>query len=148
MAIGHNVRERVAIILASDSAIKEGYEAYIAAGYDESKLVLVDGDRPTRFHVRRLTYDARKRVDDLDGSERLEFLLRASLEKIENYQVRRSADGPAADLAPPEFDDHKEFGPLLKVQWLRDAMLPTTVMMAVGAAARHLSEYDLPFPDA
>lgn len=151
MALGMYLREQVAVILSTDDAVKDpaSYAAYVEAGYDESKLRL-EGE-PTRFTLRRLTYEQVKRADDMRGAEQSEFIVRASLAQISNYRVH---SGPGASgelrLGPDDFEHSREFDrPLVKMDWLRKSNLPPSLLTLLATISRiKLSEASVPFASA
>ena len=148
MALGMFLREQLAVILSNDDAVKEpvAYAAYAEAGYDESKLIL-DGE-PTRFTLRRLTYDQVKRADDMSGSAQSEFIVRASLVQISNYLVHVSAgERGELRLAPEDFEHAREFDRLMvKLEWLRKSNLPPSLLTLLATISRvRLSEASVPF---
>jgi len=138
------LRDEITIILADDGAVKDGYAEYREAGFDESKLTL-DGE-PTRFVLRRMSYDQRKRCDAItDGPDRVEFIVRCCLVRITGLQVAR-ADGAMGELPPVQFEDSQEYSrPMLKLSWLRDSNLPPRVWLARATVGRYLSECEIPF---
>lgn len=151
MALGMFIREQVTVIVSTDDAIKvpSAYAAYVEAGYDESKLEFVG--EPTRFVLRRMSYDQVKRADELGGPASIEFVARATLTQLTNYRVH---SGPGASgelrLGPEDFEHVREFDrPMLKVDWLRQSNLPPSLLLLLATIARHkLSEASVPFVSA
>jgi hypothetical protein len=148
MALGMYLRDSVAVILSNDDAVKDpvAYAAYVEAGYDESKLKL-EGE-PTRFTLRRMSYDQVHRADDMGGAAQSEFIVRCSLTQIANYRVHSApgADGELR-LAPEDFEHSREFDrPLLKQDWLRKSNLPPSLLGLLATISRiKLSEASIPF---
>lgn len=154
MAVGKLTREELVVILASDSAVdcetdegRAAFDRYTAAGFDEKLLQWsANGEKPTRFTLRRLNYDARKHADELRARsdvEAIDFIVRASLRRIDNYELRH--DDGITKLEQPELEDHKTFGRLIKLEWMRKASLPAEHLNVLAALARLLSEGDVPF---
>jgi hypothetical protein len=139
------LRDEVALILAIDDAVKGGYDEYVEAGYDEGKLTL-EGE-PTRFVLRRMTYDQAKRHDDITSlGERVEFAIRCCLVRVTGY-VFDHGDGRTTELPGVEHEESAEFkAPMVKHDWLRRVNLPRGQMYAVATIARTMSEASLPFP--
>jgi hypothetical protein len=136
------------VILPGDDAIKapDAWGAYLAAGFDESKLKL-EGE-PTRFTLRRMSYDQAKRADEHSGPDMVEFVVRASLTQISNYSVHVSAgERGELRLAPEDFEHAREFDrPMIKVEWMRKANLGPALLQLLAQISRtNLSEASVPF---
>ena len=55
LKLSHISADTIKVICRMDSALAgtgEDYQAYLDGGLDESKLVFVEGDEPTRFVLR------------------------------------------------------------------------------------------------
>jgi hypothetical protein len=155
MGLTSYLLDEVSLILFEDDSIKPhpepenaddptGYDAYASHCYDESLLHL-EGE-PVRWKIRRLTYDQRKRADDItSASERVEFLLRCGLLAITGYESCRPS-GTKTPLSPIVFEESQQWGrEIVKLSWLREANLPPRYMMKVAMVIRSLSEAVGPF---
>jgi hypothetical protein len=153
VAIGRHTREEVTIILPTDSALPqtveglEAYNRYSEDGFNEELLApVMNGGKPTRFCLQRLSYAARKRSDELQEHpvERSEFILRAALKRVDGFELRGQG-GRVSYLRQPEFEAIEPWGELVTARWLADADLPTDVINLLAGTARLLSEGLVPF---
>jgi len=152
MAIGVNIRNEVTFILRSDSAIpqtdegEKAYDRYFEDGFNEDHLApVMNGGKPTRFTVRRLSYDARLHCDEIQSAPaRSDFVVRAALKRVDNLEQVRDGNRVTV-LRPPEFEDVEPYGPMVTLDWIREANLPSEIINAIAGTARVLSEGKVPF---
>lgn len=155
MAIGRYTRKTVELISERDSAIDGGYEEYLASGYDESKLKLVEGERPTRFRLRRLSANARAHLRSLraplqylalNPTQQL-FAMAHGLEQVTGFEMRGD-DGAITGLtinAVDDMTDDGELGPRLRADAIARLDLPDSIVEEIALTVYKLSEGEIPF---
>jgi hypothetical protein len=129
---------------AEEDDLGRQWQKYFEAGCDESLLRFKAGHTPTRWHLRKMNYDARFYNDELDPVPRAAFVFRATVKRIEGY-VNDDDDGITTSLPPLRFEEQKPFGKLITEDWMREASIPITQVSLVASFGRLLSEGEVPF---
>lgn len=149
MGLGKRVISAVDLILQEDSAIdseSSDYEKYLKT-FDRKHLTLVEGEHPTIFRIRPLTYAQRMELDSIDVDDlarRCEFAVRCGLEKVENYTIETG--GTEMELQPVQRRREGRLGELVTKDWLSEANFPSSQTFSLANAISILSEGKRPLP--
>jgi hypothetical protein len=131
-------------VLEEDGALdaeKSDYEAYVESGYDRKHLTMRNGEKPTEFCIKPLTYAQREALQDQTNIP--SYVIRCGLRNVENYIVQEE-DGTTAALPPVELDDVDGLGKLATMKWLAAANLPDSHMARIIEAIQNITQAKLP----
>lgn len=132
--LARSAKADIGVILSMDPALDKKqtkYEKYFAL-YDESALVLLPGQVPTRFFLRELTPRARIWIDTFSSSVAREFAtMRYAVKRIEN-----------GGLPEPE----REYNAIIEADIITQAWVdkyfavPFQIVNEIGEHARAISD--------
>ena len=148
--LGKIVLQPTKVILPIDPAIRENteaqYEAYRAAGYDESVLKIDPLNPPTRFLLRQLTDEQRDGCTMMSSQSIMRGVsmrIRCGMVGMDNYKIRK-ADGTVVDAGKPDTENAGVMGTIITEKWLSDLSMPDAHKIALANEIREFSEATLP----
>lgn len=132
--------------LLADSAVdtaKTKVQEYWNSMFDESKLVLVQGETPTWFTIAPLT-SGQKLAAPSTLQERVAWFLRCGLVRIENYQVM-GVDGVSREADQPDrVDRGGRVGEMASEEWYLRCQITDEDKLGLYRMINHLSEAQHP----
>jgi hypothetical protein len=135
------------IQLLADSAVDTKatkVKDYWDALFDESKLVMLPGERPTWFTIAPLTSGQKLAAPSSPIQERVAWFIRCGLVRIENYQVR-GVDGVDKEAEQPDRADRGgRVGEMASEEWYLRCQITDEDKLALYRMINHVSEAQHP----
>lgn len=160
MANRRRLFRKIKLVLESDDALEwpsfDGaptYADYVERGWLWKDLCFAPGKEndATVWHLMPMTWPQREHFRSFEQSDiedRMRFVLRCCLRKIDNYvQAYEDEDGGLTEKPLPElrYVEDSRFGDLVAEEWFAEANLLLSELMAVAMAATQISETSIPF---
>lgn len=133
--------------LLADSAVDTAQtkvKDYWDSLFDEQKLVMVPGERPTWFTISPLTTGQKLAAPSSPLQERVAWFLRCGLVKIDNYQVM-GVDGVTKEAEQPDRADRgPRVGEMASEDWYLRCQLTDEDKLGLYRMISHISEAQHP----
>jgi len=142
--LGRKIYGEVRLVLRDDPAvIKESYADYADAGFDFTKLKFVEGQSPTVFTVRPMTYRQKMAFEEKANIvQKIEFAVRCGLVAVSNFTIEK-ADGTRMEPPPIKHIDQPPYGLMVAQEWLEGAGIQTAYLVEIGTAIISITEVPL-----
>lgn len=145
MSVGRKIIDPVNVIVSFDSAIDisaSDYAAYAKdAAYDESKLVFVDGQKPTRFKIKPWTRRQKNDIGVLGNTpDAMDMAIRYTLVSVENYVLYPET----LPITESDMDHNTTHGKMLKQDWIDRANMTLTLKRELMEHVFAIGELSVP----